>query len=292
MTYATTGAHGYIGSRMVAYLRRLGHRVVELTRRPGAAGGDTVVFSLEHGGDFNRLRGIDTLIHCAYDFRARSWPEIEARNVAGSVRLFDAAVDAGVRRIIQISSMAAFPGCRSMYGRAKLMIEREAAARGGSVIRPGLVFGPDAGGVTGALVLAATRLPIVPIPAGGDQRLFLTHDADLCRLVTVIAHTEHLEPGAPILAAATRPWTLREIIETIARARGRSPVFLPIPWRAVWGGLKAGELLHLPMPFRSDSMVSLVTQDPAPSFESLERLDVGFRDFTPDALVASTPASR
>jgi nucleoside-diphosphate-sugar epimerase len=277
---------------MAAYLRRLGHRVVALTRRPDAADGDTARFSLEEGGDFSRLRGIDTVIHCAYDFRARTWAEIEARNVGGSVRLFDAAVDAGVRRIIQISSMAAFPGCRSMYGRAKLTIEREAAARGGSVIRPGLVFGPDPGGVTRGLVLAATRLPIVPIPAGGDQRLFLTHDEDLCRLVTVIAESGSLDTSAPILAAAARPWTLREIIDTIARARGRSPVFLGIPWRALWGGLKAGELLHLPMPFRSDSLVSLVTQDPNPSFESLARLGVGFRDFTADALTPSTPVSQ
>jgi hypothetical protein len=102
------------------------------------------------------------------------------------------------------------------------------------------------------------------------------------------------QPGAlqnddPITAAAPRAWTLREIIQAIAGAHHRSPAFIGVPWRTLWGALKVGEWLRLPLPFRSDSVVSLVAQNPRPSFESLHRIGISFREFTASALAA--PAS-
>src|SRR5436190_1222713 len=80
------------------------------------------------------------------------------------------------RRVVLVSSLAAFEGARSLYGRAKLELERAVLARGGVVLRPGVVFGVDAGGLFGSLARVIGRRPLVPLAGGGWQRLFVTHD--------------------------------------------------------------------------------------------------------------------
>jgi hypothetical protein len=50
---------------------------------------------------------------------------------------------------------------------------------------------------------------------------------------------------------------LREIL-TVLAANGRTPVFVPVPWRFAWAGLRLSERLGIQLGFRSDSAVSLV----------------------------------
>jgi len=44
--------------------------------------------------------------------------------------------------------------------------------------------------------------------------------------------------------------------------------------------LRLAEMAHLPVPYRSDSVVSLVYQDPKPDFESLKALGITARNFS------------
>ena len=76
-------------------------------------------------------------MHCAYDFSLLRREDINHVNVAGSERLFAAAHEAGIGTLVYTSSISAFEGCRSLYGKAKLEIERRAGAYGALVIRPG-----------------------------------------------------------------------------------------------------------------------------------------------------------
>ena len=50
-------------------------------------------------------------------------------------------------------------------------------------------------------------------------------------------------------------------------------------WRAVWLGLKTAELARLRLGYRSDSVISLVHQDPHPDFSALKELGVTVREF-------------
>jgi nucleoside-diphosphate-sugar epimerase len=152
---AVTGARGFLGAHVCSHLDGAGWRVVELTRAPVDTGDgprEHRRFRLRESPEPDLLAGVDVLVHCAYDFGPRTWDEIRTVNVAGSRRLFEAADASGVGRIVTISSMSAFEGCRSMYGRAKLAVERETYARGGVAVRPGLIFGRSAGGMVGSLV--------------------------------------------------------------------------------------------------------------------------------------------
>ena len=110
-----------MGGRLKAHLQRRGWRIIEWTRQP-APGSNGVPFQLGQTIDPHSLTGVGALVHCAYDFAPSRWKEIETINITGSERLFQAARAAGVAKIVCISSLSAFAGCRSLYGKAKLRV--------------------------------------------------------------------------------------------------------------------------------------------------------------------------
>jgi len=89
-----------------------------------------------------------------------------------------------VDKIIFLSSISAFEGCRSLYGKAKLEIEKVAADLGATIIRPGLVYGSERpGGMYGSLQRVVARFPIMPLIGSGKHLQYLVHEDDLCELL-------------------------------------------------------------------------------------------------------------
>jgi nucleoside-diphosphate-sugar epimerase len=278
---AVTGTNGYLGSRLSRALEGAGWAVYRLSRQGSEEKARAVPFSLAEGApqDFFKREQIKALVHCAYDFRLTSWADIFEQNVRGSIRLMEQARAEGVEEIIFISTMSAFEGCQSLYGKAKLLIEREAERLGATVIRPGLIYGDEPGAMVGALTRAVKSLPVVPLIGSGRQTLYLTHEDDLATLVLRLLRLERARVEGPIIAASERGKTFRGILTTLAAMNQRRVRLVPLPWRLFWGLLKASEACGVKMGFRSDSVVSLVHQDPHPRFEATRKTGVHFRDF-------------
>ncbi|HEV7406200.1 MAG TPA: NAD-dependent epimerase/dehydratase family protein [Chthoniobacteraceae bacterium] len=263
-TVAITGAHGWLGSCLVRHFRAAGWQTGGLVRRPREE--SDVSFSLGEEVPAGALEGARALVHAAYDFSPRTWAELERVNVRGSEKLFRAATAAGVEKIVFISTMSAFPAARSLYGRAKLAIEQLAADHGAFIVRPGLITGDaDEGGMMGHLRQQVHSARVLPLIAGNAE-LYLNHEADLSELIVRYCNGAFPAPREPIVTAHPEPWTFRRILETLAARAGRRPVFVPIPWRGVWLGLRLAEALGLRLNFRSDSVLSLANQDRAPDF--------------------------
>lgn len=278
-TCAVTGASGYVGSRIVEQLRRERWRVLELRRDTRAVGADRIPYSLEEDPPAGALAHCNALVHCAYDFRPVRWDDIARVNVEGSRRLLGEAAEAGVTRIVVVSTLSAFEGCRSLYGRAKLAIEEIAARIGAARIRPGLVWGDRPGGTLGALDRVVATTPIVPLPGDGRHLQYLCHEEDLARAIRELLDRTEAEIPAPIVAAAEEPLTLRGILETLAERRGKRVSFLRVPEGWALAGLRAVEAAGLRAGFRSDSLVSLMNQNPAPDFGAAHALGIPFRAF-------------
>lgn len=278
---AITGARGFVGAMLVRRFEEAGWSVTRLSH--SADGADTISFRLGEMVDPEALRSrqINALIHCAYDFNPVAREEIRRVNVEGTQTLLAAAVAGGVERIAVLSSISAFAGARSLYGRAKLEIEAAAGMAGALVVRSGLVWAdgpPSGGGMFGSLARSAGAR-LIPLVDGGSHPQYLIHEQDLFELLRRFCDGDFQNPGRPVVAAARRPWAMRDLLAELARRQGRRPRFLPVPWQPVWAGLRVAELAHLPVPYRSDSVVSLVYQDRKPDFESLTALGVIPRDF-------------
>jgi len=183
--------------------------------------------------------------------------------------------------MLLISSLSAFQGARSLYGRAKLELERAVLGQGGIVLRPGLVFGVGAGGLFAAMVRALSRRSLAPMVGGGSQRLFVTHDEHLSALVGAVV-TGRIDADRPLFAAHEAPTTMRAIAEQIARAHGLRLTVIPVPSPLVYLGLRSAEIAGVPLPFRSDSLLSLLNPIPLDEVSALARSPVEFPRLAPE----------
>lgn len=258
-TVVVTGPYGYVGSRLRRRLDDAGWHTVALTRRP-LAGDDAIRWTLGEEVPEGALAGVDALVHCAYDLTLRDRAEVWRVNVEGSSRLLDAASGAGVPRLMVISSMSAYEGTQQLYGQAKLAIEQRTLELGGVAVRPGLVYGPDAGGMVGMLQ-KLTRLPVVPVLSGGGKQ-YPVHEDDLVR---VLAEVLSAPTWTSEVFGVAQPEALSfpDVLRGLAAVQGRRCRLVPVPWQAAHAGLRLLELLHVPFPLRSDSVAGLVR--PAPS---------------------------
>lgn len=187
---AITGATGFAGRHAVAALARRGHVLRALVRRPGRAdlppGLECVEGSLDDVAALSALtRGADAVVHLAGAITAVDRATYFAVNAAGTVALAEAALAAGVRRFVHVSSLAARMPDLSDYGASKRAgeeaIARCMAALNAVILRPPAVYGPG-DRATLPLLRALTR-PVALIPGRKDARFSLVHVGDLAELI-------------------------------------------------------------------------------------------------------------
>jgi len=277
---AVTGANGYVGSSIASFIRQQGADVIEFNRRGSSTINETVIpFQLGSTLESETFNGIDVLIHCAYDFAPIRWADLKHINVDGSLLLLDAAHQAGTR-IIFISTISAFDGCKSLYGQAKLAVERIVQGWDNSyVVRPGLVYeSGNPRGIVGTLSNLLSISPMVPLINFGRQPLYPCYCSDLAQLVYKLC-TYSRQIKESITAASGRPISLKTLLQKMARAKHRRVVFIPIPSGIILFALKIFEAVGGKSRLRSDSLLSILNTNPAPNFSSLLELEMTFQEF-------------
>jgi nucleoside-diphosphate-sugar epimerase len=282
---AITGASGYVGGCVASRLADAGWEVRALGRRRSEqerSGFTEAHFDLGQRVAPQALAGADALVHLAYDFSLNRRSDIERVNVEGSRRLFAAAREAGVDRIVYMSSIAAFPTASCLYGRAKLASEQAASAAGAAIVRPGRVWGPRGAATFGPLQRVVERLPMVPLPVPREVELYLTHEDDLAALVEGVLDRWPAGSGKLYVAASADWIEFGELLRSLALKAGKRPRFVQLPWRPVRLGLRILEDIGAKPPFRSDGILSLVTGDKQPlahATDHADRYGVNFRPY-------------
>jgi nucleoside-diphosphate-sugar epimerase len=244
-----TGATGFLGRAVAEALGRAGHDVLRGGRRaPAASGGERWVGYGDVGPATRwdeALAGVDAVVHLAglahlFDATAATAARTFTRvNAEGTARLASAAVGAGVRRLILMSSVlvhgeaspgrpfieADAPAPASPYAHSKLDSERRlvAAARGSAlewvILRPPMVYGPRAAGNFRRLVgLVRSGLPL-PLGAATAPRTFIGIDNLADAVVRCV--TDERAANQVFLVGDAETTSTRELINRIATALGR-----------------------------------------------------------------------
>jgi nucleoside-diphosphate-sugar epimerase len=266
---AVSGATGYVGTTLLSYLDTHGYETVPLTRNPSACGSPAREFSLGAPLQPGLLDGVDCLVHAAWDMTLTDVADSYMVNVVGSQALIRAARDAGVQRIVFISSMSAYEGTRQFYGRAKLEIESLVSSIGGVSLRLGLVYGHDARGMAGALA-SLSKLPIVPVPGGNRSYQFLL---DAVELGPAIERALVGQMVGVVGVANPSRRTVPDVIRTVS-GQAASGRFVSVPWQPIFYAMRIAERLGAKLPLRSDSLLGLVR--PAPGVPNADVLGITY----------------
>lgn len=192
MRCLVTGATGFVGRTLSAHLADAGYGI-SLTSRHGGSlqdGSSVKAADLATTDITDLIEGVDAVFHLAgIAHQQASEADYQRVNVDASCRLATAALAAGVKTFVFMSSTRAEP--RELfgpdyYGRSKLAAEKAlgALASGSSmrlvIVRPALVYGP---GVKGNLErLARAMISGLPLPPAHGARSMIGA-ADLSRLL-------------------------------------------------------------------------------------------------------------
>ena len=230
---AVTGGTGFVGSRLLAALGRLGHDVRALTRRPQADATSIswIVGSLEDETALGRMaEGADAVIHVAGVINSDA-AGFEAGNVRGTAAVVAAARKAGIERFVHVSSLAAREPDLSRYGASKARAEALMRDSGldFAIVRPPAVYGPGDRETLDLFRMAKRGLVLLP-PEG---RLSLIHADDLAGLLIALAVTESPPRLCEPDDGRTGGWTHRELARSLGKAVGRDAVVLSMPRTAM-----------------------------------------------------------
>jgi len=285
-TALVTGASGFVGSAVVRAAQAAGYPVRALvrpsSRQDNLAGLDVELFA----GDIcdvesltRALSGVRFVFHAAADYRlwARDRSQIVRTNVEGTRNVMEAALRAGVERIVHTSSVAtiaptvdgtpadesrALPEDQAIgaYKRSKVAAERLVETMVSRMRLPAIIVNPSTPigprdirpTPTGRVIVEAAR---GRIPAYVDTGLNLVHVDDVAQ-----GHLAALDRGTVgeryILGGSNVP--LAELLADIAMLVGRSPPRMRLPRRLMY-----------PVAIAAEAMACFTGREPLISIDGL-----------------------
>lgn len=253
-----TGASGFVGSALVRALA-VYQNVRIAVRSPAAASLNSVaevvqISDIGPQSDWREaLSGVGTVIHLAgrahvlRESQADPLAEFRRVNVAGSMQLAHQAAEARVGRFIFVSSIgvngdetfstpfseADAPNPQRPYAISKWEAEQSLTALAAQtgmeavIIRPPLVYGPNAPGNFGRIRrLVSSGLPL-PFGAIRNRRSFVGLDNLVDFIITCIEHPA--AANETFLLSDGEDLSTADLIRRLARAMGRRARLLPVP---------------------------------------------------------------
>lgn len=235
MTIAITGGTGFVGQAVIDRALEAGFAVRALARKPQKprSGVEWVRGDLDNGRALAKLTDkAEAVIHIAGLVNADA-ASFERCNVVGTLSVIEAAIAAGVPRLIFVSSLSAREPELSAYGASKLRAERLLAASpiDWTIVRPPAVYGPRDDGMFE--LFRSAKWGVVPTPKQGKASLI--HVDDLARLLLALVpageDVEHrcFEPDD----GKRGGWEHYELARAIGWAVGRRPFVLGLSRQAM-----------------------------------------------------------
>ena len=222
-----TGAFGFTGRHIAQKLLDSGGTVRTLTGRPHFYGsaqdpfhGQVEAVLLNFGDpDFlaKALEGVDTLYN-TYWVRFSSGAVTFDQAVANSRILVNAAVEAGVRRLVHVSITNPSEDSHLPYFRGKALVERaiRESALSHAIVRPALVFG-EGDILLNNIAWALRRFPFFPVAGDGHYRAQPVYVGDLADLAVSSAETPD---NTTVDAVGPETYTFDDLVYLLEKSVG------------------------------------------------------------------------
>ncbi len=238
MKIAVTGAFSYSGKYITRRLLAKGEEVITLTNhpnRPDPFDGKVKAFPLNFQNEqalISNLRGVDVLVN-TYWVRFDKGNNTQPKAVENTKVLVDAAVKAGVKRIVHISITNPSADSHLPYFWGKAANEKAVTDSGMSyaILRPTVLFGKE-DVLINNIAWLLRRLPVFGLPGDGSYKLSPIYVDDLAELaVDAVYRKENYVWDA----VGPDEFTFKEMVELIGKTVRASRLLIPLsPRLALW----------------------------------------------------------
>jgi NADH dehydrogenase len=246
--HAVTGAFGYSGKYITQRLLETGCRVITLTNSPRpdqllSTQIQTYPFNFESPGQLiQSLQGVSVLYNTYWvRFNHRQFTHADA--VKNSLTLFNAAKEAGVKRIVHVSitNPSADSPLEYFSGKAKLENALQELGLSYAILRPTVLFGQE-DILINNIAWALRRFPVFGVFGDGQYRLQPIYVDDLAKL----AVDQGQQTGNVIInAIGPETFTYRGLVEEIGRIIGHPrPIISVSPGLGYLAGVIIGKLVN------------------------------------------------
>lgn len=256
MRFLVCGARGFVGRHISHRLQQAGHEIVYGVHQ--FSDGGTVQHNellIDYHKDtstsiwekrFAALAAsgkIDIVINAVGILTASNTASFAAIHRDTPIALFQAASDAGVRGILQISALGPDDSTLSQTASASQELSCYLQTKRNTdqylsqlnctnlILRPSLIVGMDGG--SSQLFRSLASMPVIALPGKGEQALQPVHIDDLCRCVEKWVEEVANNTAAPhqiICAVGPSPMTYRDMLTNYRQAMRLAPSwFIPIP---------------------------------------------------------------
>jgi dihydroflavonol-4-reductase len=301
-----TGGTGFIGGRLIGRLRERGDDVVALVRSPEKAaalrdlGCELVEGDLSSTDAIRRgMEGCDAAFHVAAVYKVgipkSERPAMHDANVGGTERVLDAAIDAGVKRIVYVSTIGVFGNTKgevvdesyrhpgkdflSCYEETKYLshlVALDRIEKGAPVVivQPGGVYGPGDHSEIGNFIdqTRTGKLKLKMFPECGFN---LVHVDDVAAGI-LLAHDKGEIGESYVLGGQLS--TMGELVDKVSALSGRRPPRLTLPPVLMKMSIPIGPLVGRVMGFPPNLAELIRTSDGVTYWATDEkaRRDLGY----------------
>jgi nucleoside-diphosphate-sugar epimerase len=270
-TFFITGGAGFLGINLTRFVLEKGHKAVSFDISPDydyPEKNDGRVRVIQ--GDIRDLKavraamaGCDIVVHTAAALPLYSEKDIRTTDIDGTRNVLQAALDAGIGRVIQISSTAVYgiPDRHPLvendplvgvgpYGMAKIDAEKvceEFRGKGMTVpiLRPKSFIGPERLGVFALFYDWASSGRGFPMIGSGNNRYQLLDVYDLCEATYLCVELPSNVVNDTFNIGAEEFTTMKEDYQAVLDCAGFGKKIRGFPAAPVIWALRALELLRL-----------------------------------------------
>jgi nucleoside-diphosphate-sugar epimerase len=248
-----TGGSGFLGINLVRYLLSRGYSVSSLDTQPFDYEDckdkvTSFVGDIRDRAAVDRAtKGCDEVVHCAAALPLYTTQEIMSTDVDGTRNVLDAALAAGVKRVVHISSTAVYgvPDHHPLYehdemigvgpyGEAKIKAEELCVSYRAKglivpIIRPKSFVGPERLGIFALLYDWAKDGKHFPLPGNGNNLYQLLDVEDLCVAIEMVMTGDPAVVNDVFNIGAKEFGTVRQDFQAVLDAAGKGKRIIGFP---------------------------------------------------------------
>lgn len=253
MRLLVTGATGFTGSYTVPCLLEQGHAVRCLVRSSSnrkCLPDTQIEWVVGDIGDrtslVRALEGVDILINIA------------SLGFGHAPVIVDAAVSAGIRRAVFVSTTALFTKLNAASKSVRLNAEQTIVESGlaYTILRPTMIYGSSRDRNMSRLIRYLKRCPIIPVAGSGEHLQQPVYVDDVAKAIVLAVFTD-ISIGKAYNISGAAPLSYNEVIDTIGELLKRQVFKLHLPAQPVIDGLETLNRLCVRLPIKAEQIQRL-----------------------------------